>query len=487
MNLPGIVEPDHARPRGGGPAVLPDRRRQDGGLPRPGGLHPRPAAAAQSRASPRPGLSVLMRYTLRLLTLDQLSRAATLICALELERQKDPDKLGDWPFEIGLWVGRAATPNRMGRKGDDDPNSARSQDHRLPERRPQAVADPARRMPLVRRRSSSPNSFQLVPNPDDPTDLRVTCVNRDCDFTRNQPLPILAVDEPIYRRLPCFLIATVDKFAAMPWTGQVGGFFGRVDRHDKHGFYGPCEPNVGQPLPGAAAAARPDHPGRAAPDLRAAGHDGRPVRVGPRRAVQPDGRRQEGPAQDRRLDGHGAPGREPDPGPVQPPRRSTSSRRPVPTAAIRSSPRRTRPSESHARLYLGVAAQGRSLKVVMLRTYLALLGAAQKCVRRRRRQEEPGQPRRPLHDAARLLQQPARAGRQPAHRRGRGQHPAHRLRATASAIGETEGLFANRTIAYEVGRADLPRAAPTRSPRPSAGWPCRSTRRTAWTWPSPRT
>ena len=36
------------------------------------------------------------------------------------------------------------------------------------------------------------------------------------------------------------------------------------------------------------------------------------------------------------------------------------------------------PQESHARLYLGVAAQGRSLKVVLLRVYLALLGAAQK-------------------------------------------------------------------------------------------------------------
>src|SRR6266481_8791226 len=64
------------------------------------------------------GLAVLMRYTLRLLTLDQLSRAATLICALELERQKDVEKLGPWPFEIGLWVGRAATPNVMGEKGD---------------------------------------------------------------------------------------------------------------------------------------------------------------------------------------------------------------------------------------------------------------------------------------------------------------------------------------------------------------------------------
>ena len=72
------------------------------------------------------GLSVLMRYTLRLLTFEQLSRAATLICALELERQDNVEKLGEWPFEIGLWVGRAATPNRMGKRGDNDPNSART-------------------------------------------------------------------------------------------------------------------------------------------------------------------------------------------------------------------------------------------------------------------------------------------------------------------------------------------------------------------------
>ncbi|MHC5731638.1 MAG: DISARM system helicase DrmA, partial [Nostoc sp.] len=35
-------------------------------------------------------------------------------------------------------------------------------------------------------------------------------------------------------------------------------------------------------------------------------------------------------------------------------------------------------SISNARTYVGIAAQGRSLKVVLLRTYLALLGAAQK-------------------------------------------------------------------------------------------------------------
>jgi hypothetical protein len=71
-------------------------------------------------------MSVLMRYTLRLLTLDQLGRASTLICALELERRKDPKLLGQWPFEIGLWVGQSGTPNKLGHKGDGDDNSARS-------------------------------------------------------------------------------------------------------------------------------------------------------------------------------------------------------------------------------------------------------------------------------------------------------------------------------------------------------------------------
>jgi len=62
------------------------------------------------------GVSVIMRYTLRLLTLDQLSRAAGLVCALELEREQNIKRYGEWPFEIGLWVGKAATPNIMGQK-----------------------------------------------------------------------------------------------------------------------------------------------------------------------------------------------------------------------------------------------------------------------------------------------------------------------------------------------------------------------------------
>ena len=165
--------------------------------------------------------------------------------------------------------------------------------------------------------------------------------------------------------------------------------------------------------------------------------------------VLPDGRRQEGPAEDRRLDGDRPPGREPDPGAVRSPRRWTSSRRPGPDRRdsffAETHPR----DQSHPRLYLGVAAQGRSPKVVMLRVYLALLGAAQKRYLADGGEEEPGQPGRPVHDAARLLQQPARAGRS---RRIIEDEVSNRLVGYGSRkrVGETEGLFADRKIAYEV-------------------------------------
>ncbi|MGB8703316.1 MAG: hypothetical protein WCD18_28195, partial [Thermosynechococcaceae cyanobacterium] len=188
------------------------------------------------------GVSVLMRYTLRLLTLDQLERAARLICALELERQKVPDQLGHWPFEIGLWVGQSATPNKMGKRGDKDDYSARARTLAFKadsKSKPSPI--PLENCPWCGEKFTS-NSFVLHPTEDAPKNLTVACVKRDCDFRSRNPLPILAVDEPIYRRLPCFMIATVDKFAALPWVGQTVGLFGRVTHYqdkDKadEGFY----------------------------------------------------------------------------------------------------------------------------------------------------------------------------------------------------------------------------------------------------------
>lgn len=190
------------------------------------------------------GVSVLMRYTLRLLTLDQLGRAAALICALELERRKNPTALGQWPFEIGLWVGSGATPNRLGHRGYTGPGQDQTAYIKTKRFRENSSANPApiplESCPWCGERFND-RSFKMVPSEAAPTNLQVTCHNYECDFSQGTGLPILTVDEPIYRRLPCFLIATVDKFAALPWEGRVGALLGRVNRYDANGFYGPMD------------------------------------------------------------------------------------------------------------------------------------------------------------------------------------------------------------------------------------------------------
>ncbi|MGZ5441155.1 MAG: DISARM system helicase DrmA [Thermoanaerobaculia bacterium] len=324
------------------------------------------------------GVSVLMRYTLRLLTLDQLARGATMICALELERQSNADKLGSWPFGIGLWVGSAATPNVMGKRGDNNSWSARSKVDRF---KRNSASNPSP-IPLENcpwcGTKFTPHSFNLKPNDVQPTDLRITCANRDCAFTRDNPLPILAVDEPIYRRLPCFVIATIDKFAMLPWVGRSGALLGKVDRHDAGGFYGPCDPGRGHPLE------KPILP----PDLviqdelhlisgplgTMAGlyetvidalmtrtEDGVAIRP---KVIASTATVRRAETQIRALFGrrNGA-----DVFPPQgPDRRDSFFAKTVPVEDV------------SGRRYLGVAAPGRSLKVVLLRSYLALLSASQK-------------------------------------------------------------------------------------------------------------
>jgi hypothetical protein len=334
------------------------------------------------------GLTVLMRYTLRLLTLDQLGRASALICALELLREQDVEKLGRWPFEIGLWVGQAATPNEMGRKGDNKPQSARARAiaYCSDDRKPSPI--PLENCPWCNTRFKN-SSFRLVPNNDEPLDLRIVCVNRNCDFSgpHGRRLPIVAVDEPIYRRLPCFMIATVDKFAAMPWIGPVGGFFGKVDRYDSGGFYGPCSPMGGMPIPGGhlpppeliiqdelhlISGPLGTIAGlyETALDQLCSSGDG-PTRVRPK-IVASTATVRRAESQIRALFNRDRVDIFPPPGPD---RRDSFFARTV------------SPQQSNARLYLGITGQGRSPKRVFLRTCLALMAAAQKLYLEHRRQQ----------------------------------------------------------------------------------------------------
>ncbi len=209
------------------------------------------------------GVTVLMRYTLRLLTLDQLSRAAGVICALELMRgepvwQENGKKLlGDWPIEIGLWVGSTASPNRLGGKGNSDDSTAVVRVRRYKRDAGQAPA-PIKACPWCGT-AFGRESFACTPNDLAPKNMEIRCMNLECAFSADRALPILTVDEAIYRRLPAFLIATVDKFAGLPWLGEAGAFFRHVDRADEWGFYGANDPrSLGRRLWNGAELDPPD-------------------------------------------------------------------------------------------------------------------------------------------------------------------------------------------------------------------------------------
>ncbi|MFC2802339.1 MAG: helicase-related protein, partial [Peptidiphaga sp.] len=191
------------------------------------------------------GVTVLMRYTLRLLTSQQFQRATTLVCAAELARREDPATWGEEPFRIGLWVGTAVSPKRV--------SEAAEELKRLRERggaggrgsgaghrfsalqlghcpwcgRPLTPAD------VTVRDVAGMAERVVVRCPDELGE----CPFSDGDGNVPDGLPVLTTDEEIYRLAPAFVIATVDKLARLAREGHAATLFGHVARHcGRHGY-----------------------------------------------------------------------------------------------------------------------------------------------------------------------------------------------------------------------------------------------------------
>ncbi|MCS7055268.1 MAG: DISARM system helicase DrmA [Thermoflexales bacterium] len=186
------------------------------------------------------GVAVLMRYTLRLLTLQQFQRAAALICACEELRRADPARWGEETFRIGLWVGQASTPNtteesdNMVRELRNGGYIAGSTPHQLTT------------CPYCGHEINPGRDIEVETYAQGRARTLIYCgdPNGECLFSRRRSpgegLPVLVVDEEIYRRLPALLIATVDKFAQLPWKGETQMLFGRVNGYcPRHGFRSP--------------------------------------------------------------------------------------------------------------------------------------------------------------------------------------------------------------------------------------------------------
>jgi hypothetical protein len=186
------------------------------------------------------GVVAIMRYTLRLLTIQQFQRAAALLCACEVIRREDANRWGSTPFRIGLWVGQRATPNTT-----DEADAWLKQARGSGAYSGGRSGTPAQLSycPWCGAEINERKHIKVEP------DVRRTLIYcgdtlGTCPFSEKQSqfegLPVVVVDEEIYRLLPALLIGTVDKFAQLPWRGPVQTLFGRVTgRCPRHGFRSP--------------------------------------------------------------------------------------------------------------------------------------------------------------------------------------------------------------------------------------------------------
>ena len=227
MNLAGIVDPQHKDreivdllyfPTGGGKTeaylglmafVIANRRLRatDGGEYNLDG-----------------GVTVMLRYTLRLLTTQQRDRITKMVLAAEMIRRQAYPQFGKEPISIGFWVGGGVTPNKFEEfvEKPDNPQTARSARNHVYK---QLLTCPFCGKPLKE------ENFNINT---DRKSIEIFCSDRDCQFYRYKndrvPIPVYLVDEEIYAKCPTIILSTVDKFARLPWDVNTNALFGRVDR-----------------------------------------------------------------------------------------------------------------------------------------------------------------------------------------------------------------------------------------------------------------
>ncbi len=208
------------------------------------------------------GVAVLMRYTLRLLTAQQFQRATALMCAAEMARMGDPATWGTEPFRIGLWVGTDVSPKRFDEAEAQLTKANSGGGYRLTVLQIQRCPWCGSRIAARHVRADAGQRRVYVYCGDDLA---------RCPFAEggaaSDGLPVLTVDEEIYRLAPAFVIATVDKFARLAREGEAAALFGYVSRRcERHGFvhsdYKHCDIKDGNKHPATkdglpAAAVRP--------------------------------------------------------------------------------------------------------------------------------------------------------------------------------------------------------------------------------------
>lgn len=180
------------------------------------------------------GVTALVRYPLRLLTLQQARRLMRILTNADLVRSRR--RVPGAPFEIGFWVGSGNTPNRAAQGFGGVPAVTRAgyaNDTGLlnpPDGDTEAARASRRRSDRYRETLEAYDKLRICPCCESPTGMRrypfqagrigIVCFNDACDWNRENPptphrvpLPFLLTDDTIYQRAPAVVLGTIDKLA----------------------------------------------------------------------------------------------------------------------------------------------------------------------------------------------------------------------------------------------------------------------------------
>lgn len=178
------------------------------------------------------GVTAMIRYPLRLLTIQQAQRAAKVLAQAELVRQRCGYE-GE-PFSIGFWVGSGGSPNWLNSKGVAD----------IPAVGKISISEETLRDEDANYNAANRawNKLPLCPFCGSQTGLRRfpknggllghACTNPECQWNKGSvvPLPFYVCDEDIYALAPSVLLGTVDKLALIGHSAgtirHVLGMFG---------------------------------------------------------------------------------------------------------------------------------------------------------------------------------------------------------------------------------------------------------------------
>ena len=178
------------------------------------------------------GITAFLKYPLRLLAVQQLEHVLVVVMKANIVREESVELRNTRSFEVGFFVGKSNTPNKISTR---EPLSDRGDSHGgkglILESEEETLNEYYRFIdtcPVCGKKKISMRFNRTN------WKLEHYCTNPECKV---DTLPLLIVDNEIYRYLPSVVVSTIDKMAMLGTTNEFKMLFGQVKKWcPVHGF-----------------------------------------------------------------------------------------------------------------------------------------------------------------------------------------------------------------------------------------------------------